>query len=51
VWHLFSSLAEGHSKAATSPLSQTVSWADQASVEQAQPAIAARPDSKAGLSG
>jgi hypothetical protein len=48
LWQLFSSLAEGHSKTNTSPLSQTVSRADQASVEQAQPAIAARPDSKAG---
>ena len=49
LWHLFSSLAEGHSKALASPLSETVSRADQASVEQAQPAIVARPDSKAGL--
>ncbi len=49
LWHLFSSLAEGHSKATASPLSQTVSRADQASVEQAQPAIAAQPDSKASL--
>src|SRR5207245_4728468 len=49
LWHLFASLAEGHSKEPTSPLAQTVSRADQASVEQAQPAIAMRPDSKAGL--
>ena len=49
LWHLFASLAEGHSKEPESRLSQTVSRADQASVEQAQPAIAARPDSKASL--
>jgi hypothetical protein len=49
LWHVFASLAEGHSKEPASPLSQTVSRADQASVEQAQPAIAMRPDSKAGL--
>jgi hypothetical protein len=47
--HVISCLSEGHSKATASPLSQTVSRADQASVEQAQPAIAARPDSKASL--
>ncbi len=49
LWHLFASLAEGHSQAPVSELSQAVSRADQASVEQAQPAIAMRPDSKAGL--
>ncbi|PYU32622.1 MAG: hypothetical protein DMG31_10290 [Acidobacteria bacterium] len=49
LWDLFATLAEGHSKEPTSPLAQTVSRADQASVEQAQPAIAMRPDSKAGL--
>ena len=49
LWHLFASLAEGHSQAPASQLSQAVSRADQASVEQAQPAIAMRPDSKAGL--
>jgi hypothetical protein len=49
LWHLFASLAEGHNETSASPLSQTVSRADQASVEQAQPAIAMRPDSKAGL--
>ncbi len=49
LWHLFASLAEGHGTTNASPLSQAVSRADQASVEQAQPAIAARPDSKAGL--
>jgi len=48
LWHLFSSLAEGHGDAPASPLSKTVSRADQASVEQAQPAIAVRSDSKAG---
>jgi hypothetical protein len=46
---VFASLPEGHSKEPASPPSQTVSRADQASVEQAQPAIAMRPDSKAGL--
>ena len=51
---MFASLAEGHSKAPdsqapASQLTQTVSRADQASVEQAQPAIAMRPDSKASL--
>jgi len=49
LWHLFASLAEGHSKQPASLLTQTVSRADQASVERAQPAIAMRPDSKAGL--
>lgn len=54
LWHVFSSLAEGHSKAPdssapASQLTQMVSRADQASVEQDQPAIAMRPDSKAGL--
>ena len=49
LWDLFATLAEGHSKEPTTPLAQTVSRADQASVEQAQPAIAMRPDSKAGL--
>jgi len=49
LWHLFVSLAEGHSQAPAGQLSQAVSRADQASVEQAQPAIAMRPDSKAGL--
>jgi hypothetical protein len=48
LWHVFASLAEGHSKAPVSPLAEAVSRADQASVEQAQPAIAMRPDSKAG---
>lgn len=47
--HLFSCLAEGHSKATASLLSEMVSRGDQASVEQAQPAIAARPESKIGL--
>jgi Putative helicase len=49
LWQLFSCLAEGHSKAPESQLTQTVSRADQASVEQAQPAIATRSNSKAGL--
>lgn len=47
--HLASCLSDGHSGESASPLSQTVSRADQASVEQAQPAIAAQPDSKVGL--
>ena len=38
LWHLFASLAEGHGTRTASPLTQTVSRADQASVEQAQPA-------------
>jgi len=42
--HLASCLSDGHSGASASPLSQTVSRADQASVEQAQPATAAQPD-------
>ncbi len=49
VEHLYRCLAEGHSKGMASLLSQLVKQADQASVEQAQPAIAARPDSKIGL--
>ncbi len=47
--HLYRCLAEGHSKGMTVLLSNMVKQADQASVEQAQPAIAARPDSKIGL--
>jgi hypothetical protein len=46
--HLFSCLAEGHSKSTASLLSVAVSRADQANVEHAQAVIAARPDSKAG---
>ena len=49
LWQLFSSLAEGHSKAPDSQLTQTVSRADQASVEQAQPAIAAQPNNPVSL--
>ena len=45
---IFSSLAQGHSKITASLLSETVSRADQSSVERNQPAMAARPDSKAG---
>ncbi len=57
LWHLFASLAEGHrkfdskmpeTKGPASQLTHAVSRADQASVEQAQPAIAMRSDSKAG---
>jgi Putative helicase len=47
--HLVSCLAEGHSKAAASLLSQMVSRGDQASVEAAQPAISGQPESKVGL--
>ncbi len=47
--HLYRCLAEGHSKGMVSLLSQVVKQADQASVAQAQAAIAARPDSKIGL--
>jgi hypothetical protein len=47
--HLFCCLSEGHGKAATSLLSQIVRQGDQTSVEQAQAAIAAQPDSKIGL--
>src|SRR5262249_18334233 len=47
--HLFSCFAAGHSKATASLLAQMVSRSDQASVEQTQAAIAARPDSKIGL--
>ena len=49
IEHLYRCLAEGHSKGMAGLLSQMVKQADQASVEQAQPAIAARPDSKIGL--
>jgi hypothetical protein len=48
VLHLGSCLADAHSKESASPLSQMVSRGDQASVEQAQPVIAAQPDSKVG---
>lgn len=47
--HLASCLSEGHSSATASLLSRMVSRGDQSSVEQAQPAIAAQPDSKVGL--
>jgi hypothetical protein len=47
--HLGSCLSEGHSSGTSSLLSQMVSRGDQASVEQAQPAIAAQPESKVGL--
>lgn len=47
--HLVACLSEGHSKATASLLSQIVSRGDQASVEGAQPAIAAEPESKVGL--
>ncbi len=49
VEHLYRCLEEGHSKGMTGLLSEMVKQADQASVEQAQPAIAARHDSKVGL--
>ncbi len=47
--HLASCLSEGHSGDTGGALSQMVRRGDQASVEQAQPAIAAQPDSKVGL--
>jgi len=49
LMHLASCLSDGHSSGTASLLSQMVSRGDQASVEQAQPAIAAQPDSKVGL--
>ncbi len=49
VEHLYRCLAEGHSKGMAGLLSQMVKQADQVSVEQAQAAIASRPDSKVGL--
>jgi hypothetical protein len=49
VEHLYRCLAEGHNKGMASLLSQMVRQADQASVEQAQSIVAARPDSKIGL--
>ncbi len=47
--HMASCLSDGHSSGSTSPMTQVVSRSDQASVEQAQPSIAAQPDSKVGL--
>src|SRR6266699_3744196 len=47
--HLATCLSDGHRGASASLLSQTVSRADQASVEQAQPAIAAQPDNPVSL--
>ena len=47
--HLASCLSDAHNGESASPLSQAVSRADQASVQQAQPAIAAQPDSKVSL--
>jgi len=49
LMHLASCLSDGHSSGTATLLSQMVSRGDQASVEQAQPAIAAQPDSKVGL--
>ena len=46
--HLATCLADGHGESAT-PLAQTVSRADQASVEQAQPALAAQPNNPVSL--
>jgi len=46
--HLANCLSDGHGESA-SPLVQTVSRADQASVEQAQPAIAAQPNNPVSL--
>src|SRR6266576_1596625 len=47
--HLATCLSDGHSGESASPLAQTVSRADQASVEQAQPAIAAQPNNPVSL--
>lgn len=47
--HLAMCLSEGHGGESASLLSQTVSRADQASVEQAQPAIAAQPKNPVSL--
>jgi len=47
--HLATCLSDGHGGASASPLAQTVSRADQASVEQAQPAIAAQPNNPVSL--
>jgi Putative helicase len=47
--HLVSCLSDAHSNESASSLLQIVSRGDQASVEQAQPTIAAQPDSKVGL--
>jgi len=49
--HLAACLSDGHSgeSASASPLAQTVSRADQASVEQAQPTIAAQPNNPVNL--
>ena len=47
--HLGSCLSDGHTSGTDSLLSRLVSRGDQASVEQAQPAIAAQPQSKVGL--
>jgi hypothetical protein len=47
--HLAACLSDGHSSESANPLAQTVSRADQASVEQAQPAITAQPNNPVSL--
>src|SRR5260370_5995683 len=47
--HLAACLSDGHSGESASPLGQTVSRADQASVEHTQPAIAAQPNKPVSL--
>jgi conjugal transfer pilus assembly protein TraI len=47
--HLASCLAESHNQTQQSPLARIVGRADQGSVEQAQPSIAAQPENKIAL--
>jgi hypothetical protein len=47
--HLTDCLSESHRRSNGNPLARMVGKADQASVEQAQPAIAAQPESKLAL--
>jgi len=47
--HLTGSILESHSPTNDNPLTRIVARADQGSVEQAQPAIAAQPESKVAL--
>jgi hypothetical protein len=47
--HLLGSILESHSPANDNPLTRIVARADQGSVEKAQPAIAAQPESKVAL--
>jgi len=47
--HLTGSILESHSRTYENPLTRIVARADQGSVEQAQPAIAAQPENKVAL--